>query len=209
MFTFSNSTKILIIFITTFCSCLAGSTRVMAEDTTWADHGALKVSSNGRYLVHSDGTPFLWMGDTAWGLSERLNRADVDYYLDARKAQGFNVIQLCLFWGKRKGSTNTFYVNPPNDYGHRALKNLTPAGSASANVVAGGDMNNPNDYWDHVDYIVEAARSRGLALAMLPVWGARYINLVNAPEFPAHFYRCERKKLWGVSRKPLWGQERT
>ncbi|GEM_PF-3683377 len=36
----------------------------------------LRVSSNGRYLVYSDGTPFFWLGDTAWELFHRLNRTE-------------------------------------------------------------------------------------------------------------------------------------
>ncbi len=28
----------------------------------------LKVSPNGRYLTRADGTPFFWLGDTAWEL---------------------------------------------------------------------------------------------------------------------------------------------
>ena len=29
-------------------------------------HGVLVPSSNNRYLVHADGTPFYWLGDTHW-----------------------------------------------------------------------------------------------------------------------------------------------
>lgn len=29
-------------------------------------HGMLRLSDNRRYLVHADGKPFLWLGDTAW-----------------------------------------------------------------------------------------------------------------------------------------------
>src|SRR4029453_11309277 len=30
-------------------------------------HGFLQVSADRRFLVHADGTPFLWLGDTLWG----------------------------------------------------------------------------------------------------------------------------------------------
>jgi len=30
--------------------------------------GQLTVSENGRFLAQPDGTPFLWLGDTGWGL---------------------------------------------------------------------------------------------------------------------------------------------
>ncbi|MBO5077196.1 MAG: DUF5060 domain-containing protein, partial [Clostridia bacterium] len=29
-------------------------------------HGFVKISDNGRYFVHDDGTPFYWLGDTNW-----------------------------------------------------------------------------------------------------------------------------------------------
>ena len=33
-------------------------------------HGNLKVDGSGRYLEHDDGTPFLYMGDTAWEMKK-------------------------------------------------------------------------------------------------------------------------------------------
>ncbi len=42
-----------------------------AQEMPWA-HGVLQVSANHRYLQHTDGTPFFWLGDTGWLLSERL-----------------------------------------------------------------------------------------------------------------------------------------
>src|SRR5271167_1749371 len=38
----------------------------------------LKVSANGRYFVDQDGKPFFYLGDTAWLLFQRLNRAEVE-----------------------------------------------------------------------------------------------------------------------------------
>lgn len=32
----------------------------------------LKVSANGRFLIQEDGSPFYWLGDTAWELFARL-----------------------------------------------------------------------------------------------------------------------------------------
>ena len=44
----------------------------------------LKISANRRYLVKADGSPFFWMGDTAWELFHRLNREQAGYYLKRR-----------------------------------------------------------------------------------------------------------------------------
>ena len=38
--------------------------------------GKLQVSANKRFLQHADGTPFFYLGDTAWELFHRLNREE-------------------------------------------------------------------------------------------------------------------------------------
>ena len=64
-----------------------------AQSAPW-QHGKLEVSSNQRYLQHSDGTPFFWLGDTGWLMPERLNRDEVSYYLGKCKDAGYNVVQV-------------------------------------------------------------------------------------------------------------------
>jgi hypothetical protein len=58
--------------------------------------GPLRVAADKRYLEHSDGTPFFWLGDTWWmGLCNRLRWPDEFKRLAGdRKAKGFNVIQI-------------------------------------------------------------------------------------------------------------------
>ena len=46
----------------------------------WSN-GRLVVSENNRYLIHENGAPFFWLGNTAWLLPERLNRDEVAYFL--------------------------------------------------------------------------------------------------------------------------------
>src|SRR5687768_3613596 len=53
----------------------------------------LKVSDNKRYLVKDDGTPFFYLGDTAWELFHRLNREEAERYLKNRAKKQFTVIQ--------------------------------------------------------------------------------------------------------------------
>ena len=31
-----------------------------------------------------------------------------------------------------------------------------------------------NDYWDHVDWIIDAANERGLTIGLLPTWGDKW-----------------------------------
>src|SRR3712207_7016146 len=53
----------------------------------------VRISTNRRFLVHDDGTPFFYLGDTAWELFHRLTLAEAEIYLRDRAAKGFTVIQ--------------------------------------------------------------------------------------------------------------------
>jgi hypothetical protein len=117
----------------------------------------LKVSDNKRFLAHDDGKPFFYLGDTAWELFHRLNREEADNYLMNRAQKGFTVIQAVAL-AELDGHTD------PNPYGHLPLRDLDPA---QPDVKEGP----ANDYWDHVDYIVNKAESLGLVIGFLPSWG--------------------------------------
>ena len=56
--------------------------------------GFLKVSDNRRYLVYGDGTPFLWMGDTAWAVPQRATDEEWAAYLADRTAKHFTLLQV-------------------------------------------------------------------------------------------------------------------
>src|SRR5258705_10590443 len=56
----------------------------------------LKINAGGRYLEDQNGKPFLIAADTAWCMVNGLTDAEIDTYLAARKAQGFNAIQFML-----------------------------------------------------------------------------------------------------------------
>ena len=75
-------------------SLLMYAINVSAVDLPWS-HGDLKVTRDGRYFCHGDGTPFFWMGDTGWLLPERLDREEAVEYLSGASAAGFNV---CLLY---------------------------------------------------------------------------------------------------------------
>lgn len=120
-------------------------------------HGRIEISDNHRYLQHKDGTPFFYLGDTAWELFHRLNREEADLYLTNRASKGFTVIQAVAL-AELDGHT------VPNAYGHLPLEQLDPARPATK---AGAE----NDYWDHVDYIIQEANRLGMYVGLLPTWG--------------------------------------
>ena len=111
----------------------------------------LRVSSNGRFIQHQDGTPFFLIADTAWELFHRLTLEEIKYYLDVRKSQGFNVIQVVLI-SEMDG------LRIPNVYGQLPLLEMNP--------------DKPNaDYFNFVEVVLKLAGEREMYLAMVPTWG--------------------------------------
>lgn len=111
----------------------------------------LRVSSNGRSLEYENGKAFFWLGDTGWELLHRLDKSEVNYYLETRARQGFNVIQLVVIPELNGLST-------PNRLGDLPLVDF--------------DLGRPNEkYFQFVDYVVDKAASLGLFVAMMPSWG--------------------------------------
>jgi hypothetical protein len=152
------------------------SVNVFAQ-APWDSHGQLEVASNEHYIAHEDGTPFLWIADTGWGLFQQLTREEVDMYLDHRQKTGFNVIQTVAFWYPHGGGIDSGPHNAANAYGHRPFTGGEDAPNTSEPlIVAGGSNESPNDYWDHADYIIQAVKKRNMYLALLPNWGRAYIS---------------------------------
>ncbi len=113
--------------------------------------GPLVASPDGHHLVHSDGVPFFYLGDTAWEIFHRLSREEVDRYLADRAARGFTALQAVLL-SEMNGLTT------PNHYGDLPLTDLDPG--------------RPNErYFRHVDYVVRAAGQAGMYVALVPTWG--------------------------------------
>lgn len=121
----------------------------------------LKVSENRRFLVDAAGKPFFWLGDTAWELFHRLDRAEAEVYLRDRAAKGFNVIQAVAL-AELNGLTE------PNRYGHLPLHDQDPARPAVMDGTA-------NDYWDFLGEVFDLAEANGLYVGFLPTWG-KYVT---------------------------------
>lgn len=55
--------------------------------------GAVRHLPGKYYLTYADGTPFFWMGCTAWNGAMKSTGTDWDYYLKHRKDRHYNLIQ--------------------------------------------------------------------------------------------------------------------
>ena len=61
----------------------------LAVSSSVAAPPRLKVSDNHHFLVTENGTPFFWLGDTAWEIFHRLTREDAERYLENRAPLAF------------------------------------------------------------------------------------------------------------------------
>ena len=146
-----------------------------AEQRPW-EHGRLQVSDNQRFLQHADGTPFFWLGETAWLMPERLNREEVSYYLDKARDAGYNMTQVQVLND----------VPSINVYGQ-------PSHDKQGNLLTNADYG----YWDHMDYIVRQAEQRGIYIGMVCIWG----GVVKAGKLSVE----QAKDLRKFSGQPLQG----
>lgn len=116
--------------------------------------GKLRVSENRRFLVFEDGTPFFYLGDTAWELFHRLNKEETEKYLENRRERGFTVIQAVAL-AELDG------LNTPNAEGERPLVENDPT--------------QPNEaYFAHIDWVIRKAEEKGLFIGLLPTWGDKW-----------------------------------
>ena len=111
--------------------------------------GQLRISSNGRYFVRADGSPFFYLADTAWRMPTELTASEVDFYMKDRAEKGFTVIQICL--------VDEYY------------KHRNRAGQAAFHD---NNTSKPNDaYFRFVDTIISKAAAYGMQVAVMPSWG--------------------------------------
>jgi hypothetical protein len=131
-------------------------------------------------------------------MSEWLSREDVDLYLDNRKEKDFNLVQVCLLWGKREEDPVKFTLNPRNAYGFKAFAEVDGIPDPTKpDIKEGGTPENPNDYWDHAEYIIQQAKKRKMTVALLPVWGRRYVNATHAT-YSEQFFSVLAMKSYGA-----------
>ncbi len=112
------------------------------------EHGFLRTASNDRHLVHDDGTPFFWLGDTIWTAPAKATVDEWKRYLTKRTAQGFNIAQMNSLpqWDTSQ---------PIQRYPFKDHWNL--------------DKPNP-EYFNHLDELVAMAHDRGIFSAFIVLW---------------------------------------
>lgn len=111
----------------------------------------LRISASRRFLEDRNGRPFFYQADTAWTLFLKLTEDEAQDYLQARRQQGFNTVQVML----------TGFL------GMRGTDGKLPfAGTPPEQKLAEPD----EDFFRKVDRIIERAEKMGMVLAIAPAW---------------------------------------
>jgi hypothetical protein len=112
----------------------------------------LSVTADRRHLADGSGQPVLIQGDAAWSLIVNTTVADATWYLDERKAQGFNALLINFI-------EHLFATDAP--------RNL----SGDEPFTTPGDFTTPNEsYMAHAEQILDLARARGFIVFLYPAF---------------------------------------
>jgi len=107
-------------------------------------HGDVRISEDRRYLIHEDGSPFLWIGDTGWNATYNSTMEEWKTYIDTRAAQKFSVIQ----------------VNP------RGVGNRSTA-SARPDLSFKPDGTNDPEFWKDLEDKIQYANEKGILILLV------------------------------------------
>ncbi len=141
------------------------------------ENGPLRVSDNGRYLQNGD-QPFFWLGDTGWLIFANLDDDQAFTYLRNRADKGFNVIQAVLVYAlPEMQDINKMHVER--------------------------DDIKSEEYWVHVDHVLQMCDALGLYVALLPAWGSivkqGFLNLDNVEKYASFLairYKNFKNIIW-------------
>ena len=141
-----------------------GEVRVAAYtgDNPLYRHGDLRVSADRRYLIHADGTPFLWLGDTAWNAAAAATAAEWRDYIEARVRQRFSLIQI-------------------------VATGLPPRAAASAGPLGFRADGSPEPaFWRDLEEKIAHANDRGLFVLLTGLGKPRNAGVPRPPGFARH-----------------------
>ncbi len=142
-------------------------------DNPLYQRGKLRVTGDRRYFEFSDGTPFLWLGDTWWkGLCKRISLDGFKELTADRKDKGFSVIHIvCGTYPDELGLLKPSWEN------EGGMPYLTQDFS---------EMN--PEYFRYADQRIAHLVESGLTPAIVGGWGrAVNFNPVGLPGYKRHY----------------------
>jgi hypothetical protein len=111
-------------------------------------HGAIKHEAGKYYLSYNNGTPFFWLACTAWNGALKSTDEEWEHYLNQRKENNYNVIQLV---------TTEWRGCDKNAEGLTAIEGTT-------NIRI-----NP-EFFKRIDQKIDEANAKGLVVSPVVLW---------------------------------------
>jgi hypothetical protein len=124
--------------------------RLAIEDPAVLPRGPLRVRPGATYLERADGTPFFWLGDTAWNGPLLASADDWETYLQHRQDQRFSVIQCVLIAPWRTAHADA-------------------EGNVAYHLEDGRLIVNPR-FFQRMDQRMDATQRHGLVSAAVLLW---------------------------------------
>jgi hypothetical protein len=133
------------------------------SNTQVAPSYPLRVSANHRYLVDSNGVPFLVVGDSPQTLTVNMSMEDAAGYLANRKRYGINSLWINILcnWPKICRENGA------------AVDGVVP-------FLTEGDLSTPNpQYFSRVDDIIRLAGSNGMVVFLDPIETSGWLSILR------------------------------
>jgi len=127
--------------------------------------GYLRISDNRRYLVHASGSPFLWIGDTAWTAYMYATDAEWRQYIDDRSRKKINTVLMSCCCITRDGRSS-------DAKGEVFFPERSPL---RINAAA----------WRHLDQKVQYANDRGILVVITGLLNGRVVGNATVHEVDA------------------------
>ncbi|MET3558197.1 hypothetical protein ABID29_001317 [Streptococcus rupicaprae] len=125
----------------------------------------VKIGNNNRIFV-KNGQPEFYLADTCWSAFTNISEGDWDYYLDFRKSQGFNVLQINMLQQWDASQTDlTIKPFKMTEDGSFDFSSYNPA------------------YFERAYRMIEKAYNKGLTVALVLLW-ANYVPDTWASQLP-------------------------
>jgi len=129
-----------------------------------------RILTKGRNFITEDSSPFFYTACTGWELFHKLTFEEAKVYINNRAAKGFNVIQAVIV-AELDGLRTPSYEG-----GHLPFSCLA---TLSINEA----------YFDHVVNVVQYANSKGIYLALVPMWGSYFVVPAQRDGQPGPVFR--------------------
>ena len=110
---------------------------------------SLTIENN---ILMKNGKPFFYLADTCWSAFTNIKDNDWDYYLDYRKSQGFNTLQINILPQWDASATDLCYEPFEVIDGKYNYKKLNLS------------------YFEHADKMCARAKEKGFELALVIMW---------------------------------------